>query len=154
MPHLLIRGITPEQVRTISQSLGSQLATLFQCPADHIVLECLNTTAIFAGEVVSSFPFIEVNAFDRGKAVQDEAAMCIDSHVRSLGISEVEIAFRMYERSDYYADGKSFVPSSSDFQALQAENQRLKEELQKLRKSLQSSHIGSMSSRLRDALRE
>ncbi|QMV41143.1 DUF1904 family protein [Cohnella cholangitidis] len=157
MPHLLIRGLAPEQVRAISQPLVAELAKLFQCPADHILLECLHTTACFEGEFVPSYPFIEVNWFERGQSVRDLSAECIDKHVRSLGIAELEIAFRIYEADSYYANGvklSSTETGDGELQALQSENQRLKEELSKARKALISSSNSSMSSKLYDALRE
>jgi hypothetical protein len=156
MPHLLIRGIPPEQIRSISKPLIAELACLCQCPPDHILLECLHTTAIFEGEIVPSYPFVEVNWFDRGQSVRDQAAECIDRHVRSLGIAEVEVAFGTYEADSYYANGIKLSDNGA-LQALQAENQRLKDELQKARKALQSNQASSnsyMSSKLYDALRE
>jgi len=160
MPHLLIRGVSPEQIRTISQSLVAELAQVCQCPADHILLECLHTSACFDGQIVPSYPFIEVNWFDRGQEIRDQAAACIDRHIQSLGIAEAEVAFRTYEASSYYANGVKLSGSGVNeevMQALQAENQRLKDELQKSRKALQATQINTnshMSSRLYDALRE
>lgn len=161
MPHLIFRGIPSEFIRTISKQLAIDIADLCQCPPDHVILECLHTTALFDGEQVASYPFVEVNWFERGQAVQDQVASCIDRHVRSLGIAEAEVAFRSYEPNRYYANGVSFASASTsdeqEVKALRAENERLKDELQKLRKALlasQTSVSSQMSSRLRDALRE
>ena len=162
MPHLLFRGVTPEQVRAISAPLVAELASVCRCPEDYILLECLHTTALFGGEIVPSYPFVEVAWFDRGTAVRDLAAACIDRHVRSLGVPELEIAFRNYERDGYYANGERLgesatAPEAQDAEALLAENRRLKEELYKARKAIQSKSAGSgssMSSKLYDALRE
>ncbi|WP_306220638.1 DUF1904 family protein [Cohnella sp. WQ 127256] len=158
MPHLLIRGVSPEQIRIISKPLVADLAVLCQCPPDHILLECLHTTACFDGEAVPSYPFVEVNWFERGQSVRDQAAACIDKHIRSLGIVELEVAFRIYEAESYYANGVSLSTAANAegiIQALQTENQRLKDELQKSRKALQANQASShMSSRLYDALRE
>jgi hypothetical protein len=159
MPHLLIRGVSPDQIRTISKSIVAELAGICECPADHILLECLNTIAVFDGEIVPSYPFIEVNWFDRGEKVQDQVAECIDRHVRSLGVPEAEVAFRLYEADSYYANGVklSAAHEKGVMKALQEENKRLKDELQKARKALQSSQASAathMSSRLYDALRE
>jgi hypothetical protein len=160
MPHLLFRGVSPEQIRNISKPLVAELANIYECPPDHILLENLHTTALFEGEVITSFPFVEVNWFDRGQNVQDQSALCIDRHIRSLGIAEVEIAFRTYEPDSYYAGGVKLSAVAADegaIQALQAENQRLKDELQKVRKALHASQgvsSSAMSSKLYDALRE
>jgi hypothetical protein len=159
MPHLLIRGIPVDQIRMISPLLVAELAAICECPADHVLLECLNTTAVFDGEIISSYPFVEVNWFDRGEKVRDQAAECIDRHVRSQGISEAEVAFRIYEADSYYANGArlSLVREEGVLQTLQEENKRLKDELQRARKALQSSQASTashMSSKLYDALRE
>ncbi len=162
MPHLLFRGVTPEQVRSISAPLVAELASVCRCPEDYMMLECLHTTALFGGEIVPSYPFVEVAWFDRGAEVRDLAAACIDRHVRSLGVPELEIAFRNYERESYYANGERLgesaeEPAKRDAQALLEENKRLKDELHKARKAIQSKSGvsgSSMSSKLYDALRE
>ncbi len=159
MPHLLIRGVSPDLIRSISKPLIEELAIVCQCPADHILLECLNTTACFDGEIVPSYPFVEVNWFDRGQSVRDLAAECVDRHIRSLGFAEIEVAFRIYEEDSYYANGIKIAVAAEDeaTKALRTENQRLKDELAKVRKTLQAQQTSSanqMSSRLYDALRE
>lgn len=166
MPHLLIRGIAPNRMQEIGRSLIAELAGLCRCPEDHILLECQHTTAVFGDEPVPSFPFITVSWFDRGAEVRDRAADCIDRHVRSLGIPELELAFVVYERESYYANGKSMAVDSAEavltarLAALEAENGRLKDELARTRKALLTNLNGgqgasaTMSSKLRDALRE
>src|SRR4051812_24626220 len=109
MPHLIVRGIPSEALLSISEALISELADLCQCPPDHILLECLPTTAVFGGRIAPSFPFVEVSWFDRGKEVRDQSASCIDKHIRSAGIAELEIAFRTYEKESYYANGDSLA---------------------------------------------
>lgn len=159
MPHLLIRGVSPDGIREVSRDLISELAVICECPEDHLLLECLNTTAIFGGNIVPSYPFVEVNWFERGPRVRDLAAECIDRHIRSLGIPEAEIAFRRYEPDAYYANGRRLTETTGEaggeaLKALQAENQRLKDELFKARKAIQTGSGPSMSSKLYDALRE
>ncbi|MFD0674041.1 DUF1904 family protein [Cohnella sp. GCM10027633] len=162
MPHLLIRGVDPDRLATVSEALVAELADISACPPDYIVLECLHTTAVFGGGRVASYPFVEVNWFDRGAEARDRAAACIDRHVRSLGIEEMEVAFRLYAPEAYYANGKRLgepTPEEAGAAALAEENARLKDELGKARKALQNAVLGgasasSMSSKLRDALRE
>jgi len=161
MPHLLIRGVSPEQARAISRPLVEELAAVCDCPEDYIMLEVLHTTAVFGGEIVPSYPFVEVSWFDRGREVRDRAAACIDRHIRSLGLPEAEVAFRNYEKASYYANGVSFAeePASEpdELETLRAENRKLKDDLQKARKTAQAQMAASgsrMSSKLYDALRE
>lgn len=162
MPHLLIRGVDPNRLATVSEALVGELADICACPPDYILLECLHTTAIFGGGRVASYPFVEVNWFDRGAETRDRAADCIDRHIRSLGAEELEIAFRLYAPEAYYANGKRLGEPAADDAggaALAEENAKLKEELGKVRKALHNAVNGgasasAMSSRLRDALRE
>lgn len=177
MPHLLIRGVEADRLATVSEALVAELAEICACPRDYIMLECLHTTAVFGGARVASYPFVEVSWFERGLEVRDRAAACIDRHIRSLGLDEMEVAFRTYAKDAYYANGERFgepdgsagAPTSAssgesdanrELEALRAENGRLKDELGKARKAVQNAVLGgggamsSMSSKLRDALRE
>ncbi|MBB6635173.1 DUF1904 family protein [Cohnella thailandensis] len=163
MPHLWIRGIGPEQVKAVSRELVAELAAICECPPDNIMLECLMTTAVFDGEIVPSYPFVEVTWFDRGLEAQDRFALAVDRYLRvGCGLAELEVAFRTYEKRNYYANGESFSPSGTDrlpepyeeeLTKLRSANRKLTEDLSKARRALQSSS-GGMSTKLREALRE
>ena len=109
MPHLFIRGISVEQVKTISKPLVQELADLCACGTDNFTLEVVNSTFIFDGNEVPGYPFIEVKWFERGQEVQDQFANIVTKHVHSLEIPEVEVAFSTFRESDYYYNGKSFT---------------------------------------------
>lgn len=107
MPHLLIRGIKPEQICDISALLVEELAAICECGTDNFTLECLATVGVFGGKIVPSFPFVEVAWFERGTMVRDRFAETVTRHVLSLGLPEVEIAFTTYTEDSYYINGKS-----------------------------------------------
>lgn len=109
MPHLFIRGITVEQVKTISPPLVQELADLCACGTDNFTLEVVHSTFVFDGKEVPGYPFIEVKWFDRGQEIRDTFAIIVTKHVQSLGIPEVEVAFSTFKESDYYFNGKSFA---------------------------------------------
>lgn len=109
MPLLVVRGIHADQMKTISTPLVEQLAAICECGTDNFTIECLHTTAVFGGEIVDSFPFIEVAWFDRGQAVKDQFAKTVSDIVMSLGIKEVEVAFTAYREDSYYINGKRFA---------------------------------------------
>ena len=109
MPQLLIKGISVEQVKTISKPLVQELAELCACGTDNFTLEVMNSTFVFDGEEVPGYPFIEVKWFERGLEIQDEFANLITKQVHSLGIPEVEVAFTTFRESNYYLNGKSFA---------------------------------------------
>lgn len=108
MPHLLVRGIKAEQIAAISKPLAEELAVICECGIDNFTIECLHTTGVFAGEIVDSFPFIEIAWFERGQETRNKFARTVTKHVLSLGIPEVEVAFVTYEKTSYYANGEHF----------------------------------------------
>ncbi|MDR7002410.1 DUF1904 family protein [Neobacillus niacini] len=109
MPHLFIRGITVEQVKTISKPLVQELADLCACGTDNFTLEIVQSTFVFDGNEVPGYPFIEVKWFERGQEIRDAFANIVTKQVQSLGIPEVEVAFSTFKESDYYFNGKSFA---------------------------------------------
>jgi hypothetical protein len=48
MAHIIIRGVSPDQIRAISKPFVAELANLLQCPSDHILLEYLDTEELHA----------------------------------------------------------------------------------------------------------
>jgi Domain of unknown function (DUF1904) len=108
MPQLMVRGIKAEQMATISQALTEELAAICQCGTDNFTIECLQTTGIFAGKIVDSYPFIEVAWFERGQETRDQFAQAVTKHILSLGFPEVEVAFIAYQKESYYSNGKHF----------------------------------------------
>ena len=108
MPQLNVKGISAESMRTISTALIDDLASICECGTDNFTIDCLQTTSVFGGETVQTFPFIEVAWFERGQDTRDRVAAAMTKHVLSLGVAEVEIAFVVYQEDSYYANGKRF----------------------------------------------
>lgn len=113
MPQLIVRGITAEQMGKISSSLVEELAAICECGTDNFVIDCLNTTSVFNGSVVETYPFIEVKWFERGLAVRDRFAKSLAEHVKALGIPEMEIAFTTYREDSYYVNGERCFDSEN-----------------------------------------
>ena len=111
MPHLIIRGVSVEQGKTISTSLVQELADLCACGTDNFTLEIVNATYVFDGNEVPGYPLIEVKWFERGQEIQDQFANIVTKHIQGLGIPEVEVAFSTFLESAYYLNGKSFASS-------------------------------------------
>ncbi|WP_026576681.1 DUF1904 family protein [Bacillus sp. UNC438CL73TsuS30] len=109
MPHLFIRGVTVEQVKTISKPLVQELADLCACGTDNFTLEVVQSTFVFDEREVPGYPFIEVKWFERGQEIRDEFANIITKQVQTIEIPEVEVAFSTFKESDYYFNGKSFA---------------------------------------------
>lgn len=108
MPHLKVRGISPEGLCKINDPLIDELVEIIRCPKDYFEMEYIHTTAIRAGAIAEVYPFVEVAWFDRGQEVQDQVAKAITKHVHSLGIAAVDVAFTQYQRNCYYENGEHF----------------------------------------------
>lgn len=89
----------------VSGRLVEELAAICQCDTNNFTIDCLQITSVWGGEVVPTYPFIEVAWFDRGTQVRDQLARAVTRHVQSLGIPELEIAFRVYRENEYYING-------------------------------------------------
>ena len=111
MPHLFIRGVSIDQVKTISPSLVQDLADLCACGTDNFTLEIVNSTYVYDGKEVPCHPLIEVKWFERGQEIQDQFAEIITKYLQTLEILEVEVAFSTFQESAYYLNGKSFASS-------------------------------------------
>lgn len=106
MPHIVFRGVETEKLRLVSVVLAQELAELCACGTDNFTFECVHTTVIFGGDMAGSYSFIQVGWFERGDEVRDRMAEAITRHVKSLGITEVEVVFITYEENAYYIDGQ------------------------------------------------
>lgn len=109
MPHLIFRGISVEQVKTISKPLVQELAEICACGTDNFTLEIVQSTFVFDQNEVPGYPFIEVKWFERGQDIQDQFAKAVTRNVHSLGIPEAEVALTAFLESAYYSNGKSFA---------------------------------------------
>lgn len=109
MPQLIFKGISVEQVKTISSPLVRDLAELCNCDTDNFTLEIPQSIFISNEEEVAAFPFIEVKWFERGQELQDQFANIITKYIQSLGVPEVEVAFTVFLESAYYSNGKHFA---------------------------------------------
>lgn len=108
MPQIKIRGIEPAQVCKISLEMVDNLAPIIGCPREYFVIECIHSTAVKDGEIIPSTPFVEVMWFDRGQEIQDKVAKEITTHIQSLGIADIDVAFLTFERRSYYENGEHF----------------------------------------------
>jgi hypothetical protein len=108
MPQLTVRGINAQKMSAISKPLVEELALICDCGTDNFMVDCLNVTSVFGGEVVETYPFIEVAWFERGREVRDRFAEALVRHIHLAGIPELEVAFKIYREDGYYINGRPF----------------------------------------------
>jgi hypothetical protein len=105
LPQLTIRGITTEQVTAVSEVLVRDLAEVCECGIDNFTMDCLHTVSVIDGNRVETYPFVEVAWFERGSQTRDLFAETITKHFHTVGVEEVEIAFKVYNQDGYYING-------------------------------------------------
>lgn len=105
MPHIIIKGMKIEDVKTMSKQLLDELEIIISCPREYFTLEVQETNFIIDGDIVSKDPFIQINWFDRGQEVQDKTAASMTKIIQAAGYKHVEIFFMILERNNYYENG-------------------------------------------------
>jgi len=108
MPRLKITGLEIEKVKVISKEMVDELHEIIGCPRDYFILECANSTYVMDGEIVTTYPYIEVAWFDRGQGIQDKVAKSITKHVQGVGCPNVDVIFTVLEENKYYENGEHF----------------------------------------------
>jgi hypothetical protein len=105
MPHLVIRGISIEEMKKISEPLVKELAEICESGTDNFTFEVPHSTFVFNGEEISAFPLIEVKWFDRDQKIRDKFAEVVSKQIMSTGVDEVEVVFITYSEHAYYING-------------------------------------------------
>ena len=109
MPQIIVRGIKPEDMCKISQDIIDNLVEKVKCPRDYFEIECISSVKVTNGVVEQPYPFVEVAWFDRGQKVQDDVARIITDSIREvLGVSDMDLAFTLFEKNRYYENGEHF----------------------------------------------
>jgi hypothetical protein len=106
MPHLVIRGVSIEEMKRISKPLVNELAEICECGTDNFTFEVPHSTFVFDGEEIPVFPLIEVKWFERGQEARDKFAQAVTKHIMSTSVIEVEIAFIPFSEPAYYINGE------------------------------------------------
>lgn len=105
MPHLVIRGVSIEEMKKLSGSLVKELAEICECGTDNFTFELPQSTFIFDGEEIPAFPLIEVKWFERGQKTRDLFAQAVTKGILSTGVDEVEVVFIPFAEPNYYING-------------------------------------------------
>lgn len=110
MPHLRFRGIERDALMQLSGPLVEQLSALTGAPVAHFTIERVQTEFIISGEAVAGYPFVELMWFDRGQAIQDQAAQLITEQVKAQVGAAVDVAVIVLPltRSAYYDNGHHY----------------------------------------------
>ena len=106
MPHLVIRGLSIEEMKEISVPLVKELAEICECGTDNFTFEVPHSTFVYNGEEIPAFPLIEVKWFERGQEIREKFAQAITQKIMLTGVDEVEVVFIPYVKTAYYINGE------------------------------------------------
>lgn len=109
MPHIRLRALKKEYVKTLSEILIQDLALTINTAADNFTFEWIGSEFFHDGKETPSYPFIEVLWFARPQEIQDQTAKIITEKVKDLTRSQdVVVVFQVLEKPAYYENGEHF----------------------------------------------
>jgi len=108
MPHIRVRGMYEEDVRSLAPTFVDQIEKLVECPRDHISIEVVPTIWITEAGACEAYPFVEMHWFDRGQEVQDKVASALTDTVLEMGFEEVAVVFYALQENKYYDNGQHY----------------------------------------------
>ncbi|MGH4123360.1 MAG: DUF1904 domain-containing protein [Clostridium sp.] len=108
MPQLKLQGVEVNDICKISVDMLQEMQELLECPKNYFTFECISSTFIMEGEIIKTYPMVEVAWFDRGQEVQDAMAKIITKYIHSAGYKDVDVIFTILEEKRYYENGEHF----------------------------------------------
>ncbi|CVK20311.1 MULTISPECIES: DUF1904 family protein [Sporomusa] len=108
MPQLIIKGMNIETIKQLSKPLVDELTQIIGCPREYFTIEAVQSVFIQDGQEQPITPFVQVNWFDRGQAVQDQVAQAICRQAQRAGSPQVETFFVVLEESRYYENDRHY----------------------------------------------
>lgn len=109
MPFFKFHFTDPAQLLPVSLEMTDELQQAIGCPREHLVLEMIHSDVIVDGKLQpGSWPFVEVDYFERPREVQDRVAKIVTFALKKAGYPESDIYFRHLRAENYYENGESF----------------------------------------------
>lgn len=108
MPTFRFHAIDPEKLLTISSKLLDELKVIFDVPEDHFNFEVIHSSFINRDRIEAGFPIVEVFAFQRDNAIEDQAAVAVAKHLKRIGYDDSELFFIHLEPRHYYNNGQHY----------------------------------------------
>jgi len=112
MPHLRIRALSENAVKSLSRTLPLELSKILSTPQDNFTVERVATTFYRAGEAVAEVeldPMIEVLWFERGSEAREAVAKKVTEFVKAHTPSEyIAVVFVNIPKDNYFENGKHF----------------------------------------------
>lgn len=109
MPHLRFRSVSHEVVQKASAQLPKLLSEIMSTDVENFSFEKIETQFFKDGNVVDSYPFVEVLWFSRNQEVKNQSAKCITDMInKEIGPVDIVVVFIDLNRESYYENGQHF----------------------------------------------
>lgn len=102
MPQIIVKGMTFESLKSISDDMIHNLSLIMDCPNDYFLLEYIEANYIGC----SPYPLVEIKWFDRGQDIKNKSALFITQAIKHVGYENVEVNFTSLAPSDYFENGE------------------------------------------------
>lgn len=107
MPFLRFHFVEATRLAGISREMTDRIQRAVGCPREHIVLEWISSSVVKDGSVKSgSWPFVEVDYFERSREVQHEVARIVSECLKTAGYPNSDVHFSYLQPRNYYENGK------------------------------------------------
>jgi hypothetical protein len=108
MPFFRFHFVEKARLAEISEKMTDQLQAAMGCPREHIVLEVIHADVVehSKGAIMSSWPFVAVEYFERPREVQHKVAAILHDCLTLIGYVDSDIHFFYLQPENYYENGK------------------------------------------------
>ncbi|MDE7374443.1 MAG: DUF1904 domain-containing protein [Odoribacter sp.] len=108
MPFFRFHFVEEKRLAEVSGRLTDRIQQAVGCPREHIVLELVHSACVADGVVKTgdSWPFVEVDYFERPREVQHAVARILYEELKNAGYPDSDIHFQYLQPRNYYENGK------------------------------------------------
>lgn len=109
MPHIRVRGMSPNQVKALSVNLAGELGNIIKTPPENFTIEYVPSQFFVDGQSDDGHPIIETFWFERPAEIRQQAADHLTKRVKLLlPQADVAVIFQALEKIGYYENGRHF----------------------------------------------
>lgn len=108
MPFFRFHFVETSRLAGVSRLMADRIQQAVGCPREHIVFELIHSGVVEEGTVKAgqTWPFVEVEYFERPREIQHEVARIVYECLKIAGYPDADIHFRYLQTENYYENGE------------------------------------------------
>ena len=107
MPTLRFQGVKKETLHSLSNDLFDALTDIYSVPDDYINIQFIESEWLTRTGTQAGYPMVEVLAFKRADAIEQQVATAVSKLLNQAGYPEVELYFIHLTPKHYYCNAAS-----------------------------------------------